>query len=113
MLERIFDTETIGYVYLYSAGGGMRQESVIATTPENLANYIGSHFFLFLEDRGHGYVRPLDTGYIWWIYQSVSRPEPVQGNQQPLCASSDGRKECEGSFKRGQESGGGILCTGR
>lgn len=45
MLERIFDTETIGYVYLYSAGGGMRQESVIATTPENLANYIGSHFF--------------------------------------------------------------------
>ena len=44
MLERIFDTETIGYACLYPAGGGMRQESVVATTPENLANYIGSHF---------------------------------------------------------------------
>jgi len=44
MLERIFDTETIGYACLYPAGGGMRQESVVAATPENLANYIGSHF---------------------------------------------------------------------
>ena len=45
MLERIFDTETIGYACLYPAGVGMKQESVIAATPENLANYIGSHFF--------------------------------------------------------------------
>lgn len=45
MLERIFDTETIGYACLYPAGGGMRQESLVAATPENLANYIGRHFF--------------------------------------------------------------------
>lgn len=46
MLERIFDTETIGYACLYPAGGGMRQESLVAATPENLANYIGSHFLM-------------------------------------------------------------------
>lgn len=34
----------IGYAYLYPNDGGARQESVLATTPENLANYVGSHF---------------------------------------------------------------------
>lgn len=43
MMEKIFDTETIGYAYLYPADKGTRQEGVIAATPENLANYIGSH----------------------------------------------------------------------
>lgn len=44
MMERIMDTDTIGYAYLYPLGGGARKEYVIATTPENLANFIGSHF---------------------------------------------------------------------
>ncbi|MDE7414904.1 MAG: hypothetical protein K2N44_01065 [Lachnospiraceae bacterium] len=43
MMEKIFDTETIGYAYLYPVDGDTRQESVIAATPENFANYIGSH----------------------------------------------------------------------
>ena len=42
MMEKIFDTETIGYAYLYPADKGTRQEGMIAATPENLANYIGS-----------------------------------------------------------------------
>ncbi len=45
MMHRIFDVERIRYAYLYPNDGGERQESVLATTPENLANYVGSHFF--------------------------------------------------------------------
>ncbi len=44
MMHQIFDAERIGYVCLYPNDGGTRQESVLATTPENLANYVGSHF---------------------------------------------------------------------
>lgn len=45
MMERIMDTDTIGYAYLYPMDGGARKEYVIATTPENLADFIGSHFY--------------------------------------------------------------------
>lgn len=45
MMEKIMDTERIGYAYLYPLGGGARKEYVIVTTPENLANFIGSHFY--------------------------------------------------------------------
>ena len=45
MMERIMDTDSIGYAYLYPIGGGARKEYVVATTPENLANFIGSHFY--------------------------------------------------------------------
>lgn len=44
MVERIMDTEAIGYAYLYPADGGQRKEYLISTTPENLANFVGSHF---------------------------------------------------------------------
>lgn len=44
MVERIMDTEAIGYVYLYPAAGGQRKEYLISTTLENLANFVGSHF---------------------------------------------------------------------
>lgn len=44
MVEQIMDTETIGYAYLYPAAGGQRKEYLISTTPENLANFVGSHF---------------------------------------------------------------------
>ena len=44
MVERIMDTEAIGYAYLYSAAGGERKEYLISTTPENLANFVGGHF---------------------------------------------------------------------
>ena len=44
MVERIMDTEAIGYAYLYPAAGGQRKEYLISTTPENLANFVGSHF---------------------------------------------------------------------
>lgn len=45
MMEKIMNTDTIGYAYLYPMDGGERKEYVIATTPENLANFIGGHFY--------------------------------------------------------------------
>lgn len=45
MVEKIMDTETMGYAYLYLRDGGARKEYLIATTPENMANFIGSHFY--------------------------------------------------------------------
>ena len=44
MVERIMDTEAIGYAALYPAAGGARKEYLISTTPENLANFVGGHF---------------------------------------------------------------------
>ena len=44
MVERIMDTEAIGYAYLYPSARGQRKEYLISTTPENLANFVGSHF---------------------------------------------------------------------
>lgn len=43
MVEKIMDTAAMGYGYLYPQDGGARKEYLIATTPENLANFIGSH----------------------------------------------------------------------
>ena len=45
MVEEIMDSEMMGYAYLYPIDGGNRQEALISTTPENLANYIGSHMY--------------------------------------------------------------------
>ena len=36
MVERIMDTEAIGYAYLYPAAGGQRKEYLISTTPKIL-----------------------------------------------------------------------------
>ena len=38
------DTEQVGYAFLYPSGSGARKEYMISTTPENLANFLGSHF---------------------------------------------------------------------
>lgn len=43
MIAKIYDSERVGYGYLYPMDGGARQDSMISTTPENIANYIGSH----------------------------------------------------------------------
>lgn len=61
MMEKIMDTETMGYAYVYPADGeamgeghpmgqghptgegSSRKEYLIATTPENLAGFIASH----------------------------------------------------------------------
>lgn len=45
MVEKIMGTETMGYAYLYPQDDGARKEYLIATTPENMANFIGSHFY--------------------------------------------------------------------
>ena len=42
MVERIMNTETMGYAYEYPYGGGARKEYMLALTPENLANFIGA-----------------------------------------------------------------------
>ena len=44
MVEKILDTERAGYAYFYPSDGGKRQEFYISTTPENLANFLGSHY---------------------------------------------------------------------
>ena len=36
MVERIMDTETMGYAYEYPYGGGARKEYMLALVPENL-----------------------------------------------------------------------------
>lgn len=41
MIERIMDTDTMGYAYVYPREKGAREESMLALTPENLANLIG------------------------------------------------------------------------
>lgn len=45
MVEKILDTERAGYAYFYPSDGGNRQEFFISTTPENIANFLGSHFY--------------------------------------------------------------------
>ena len=46
MVERIMNTETMGYAYEYPYGGGARKEYMLALTPENLANFIVSVFMI-------------------------------------------------------------------
>ncbi len=43
MVNRIMDTERMGYAYVYPSDRGTREEYLIATTPENLADFISSH----------------------------------------------------------------------
>ena len=51
MMEKIMDTERMGYAYVYPSDGGEmgkgnpREEYLIATTPENMANFVGSRFY--------------------------------------------------------------------
>lgn len=44
MMEKIMDTERMGYAYVYPSDGSAREEYLIATTPENMANFVGSRF---------------------------------------------------------------------
>ena len=44
MMEKIQDSGRVGYAYFYPSDGGQRQEFYISTTPENLANFLGSHY---------------------------------------------------------------------
>lgn len=44
MVNRIMDTERMGYAYVYPSDGSAREEYLIATTPENMANFVGSRF---------------------------------------------------------------------
>lgn len=45
MMHKIFESERMGYAYFYPRDGGYRQEFLISTTPENMANFLGSHFY--------------------------------------------------------------------
>ena len=45
MIEKIMDSGNIAYAYMYPRGGGVRQEYLISATPENIANFLGSHMF--------------------------------------------------------------------
>ena len=44
MMGKIMDTERMGYAYVYPSDGRAREEYLIATTPENMANFVGSRF---------------------------------------------------------------------
>ncbi len=43
MVNRIMDTGRMGYAYVYPRYGNTREEYLVATTPENIASFIGSH----------------------------------------------------------------------
>lgn len=43
-IEKIMEEGNVGYAYLYPSSGATRQEFVFALTPENIANFLGSHF---------------------------------------------------------------------
>lgn len=42
MVEKILDTEYVGYAYIYLEPDQPRKEYMLTVTPENLANFIGS-----------------------------------------------------------------------
>lgn len=42
-IEKMLDGNQVGYAYLYPLNSGERQEYVFDMTPENIANFIGSH----------------------------------------------------------------------
>lgn len=44
-VEKVMDGFHVGYAYLYPKDGGERQEYVFDMTPENIANFLGSHYF--------------------------------------------------------------------
>lgn len=43
MVNQIMDTERMGYAYVYPSDGSAREEYLVSTTPENLADFISSH----------------------------------------------------------------------
>lgn len=45
MMDKIHDSGRVGYAYFYPNDGGSKQEFYISTTPENIANYLGSHLY--------------------------------------------------------------------
>ena len=43
-VEKIMEDGNVGYAYLYPSSGVARYEFVFSMTPENIANFLGSHF---------------------------------------------------------------------
>lgn len=43
MVNRIMDTERMGYAYVYPSDGSAREEYLVSTSPENLADFISIH----------------------------------------------------------------------
>lgn len=43
-VEKMMEEGNIGYAYLYPSSGGDRQEFVFSMKPENIANFLGSHY---------------------------------------------------------------------
>ena len=41
MIQRIMDTDTMGYACVYDSGSGKREDYLVALTAENLASLIG------------------------------------------------------------------------
>ena len=44
-IEKILNSQKVGYAYFYPSEEGERQEFFISTTPENLANFLVSHIY--------------------------------------------------------------------
>ena len=43
MMDKILESDRIGYAYFYPLAGGDRQEFFISTTAENIAKFLGGH----------------------------------------------------------------------
>ena len=45
MMEKILESDRIGYTYFYPLAGGDRQEFFISTTAENIVKFLSGHMF--------------------------------------------------------------------
>lgn len=80
MVERIMDTETMGYAYEYPYGGGARKEYMLALTPENLANFIGARGYDAKKNSDYRCVGSPDCEYLYGDAGCLSGPEIMWEN---------------------------------
>ena len=102
MVEKILDTERAGYAYFYPRGGGNRQEFFISTTPENMANFLGSHFY--------DAEKMIITDMVDRLYQYLPGSEVVFRDYSLSCTDSDGREGSRGNLNGNQRGIRYVLC---
>ena len=110
MVEKILDTERAGYAYFYPRGGGNRQEFFISTTPENMANFLGSHFYdaekMIITDMVDRLILDTYGGFINYLPGS----EVVFRDYSLSCTDSDGREGSRGNLNGNQRGIRYVLC---
>lgn len=102
MIQRIMDTDTMGYASVYDSGSGKREEYLVALTAENLANLIGG--------KG-GEARQISVTDVLDRLMVDSRMETLGSClAQRLCRKIN---QFLASIQRGEEEAGEILAVCR